>query len=259
LNPHSVLGVASDATPEQVKAAYRKLAMKHHPDKGGDIAEFQKIQEAYDAINKPKAQQNQQREQEHPFRRSGFAWHFAQGGSPEDFWGGPRERRNTDYTMQAAITLEQAYEGTQLSITINDRVITINVPRGVQHGQRLSVQSEGSREHADLPPGHLHIVIGIRQHPVFQSNGPDLLTVKDVDVLDMLMGCEIEITGLSGDKIKVTVPVNSKPSTRLRIPGKGMPIQHSDTDAHGALFIVLNPMFPNLSPEEIDRLNKVRA
>lgn len=255
MNPREVLGVGSDASPADIKSAYRKLAMKHHPDKGGDPAEFQKIQEAYDALTKPKAAGPQPggfTDEDHPFRRHGFAWAFRNGNG--EFWGGPQQ--NTDFNVQAAISLEQAYTGCELSVTINDRVITIRVPAGVQHGQRLILEGEGGREFSELPAGNLNVIIMVRPHPQFQLGGRDLLTVKELDVLDMLTGCDLEVMTLMGDRLTVTVPPGSKPTTRLRIPGKGMPIQNSNE--FGSLFVALNPLFPNMTPEQIEKLREVK-
>lgn len=247
MTPSEVLGVAKDATPEQIKSAYRKLAMKHHPDKGGDISEFQKIQEAYDTLTKPK-QNNDPNLHGNPF--AGFEWAFSQGGFR------PQKPKNSDYQTQAPISLEDAYNGTTLSITLSaDKIITVKVPKGVQHGQVLIVEGEGSSERANLPPGNLQVIILIRPHSVFQFSGTDLLTVKDIDAIDLMIGCEIDLTAISGEKLTVTVPAGSSQRTRLRLNGKGMPIGETD---HGALFIQINPVFPVLTGDQIEKLKAIK-
>jgi DnaJ-class molecular chaperone len=243
-----VLGVEKGATPEQIKSAYRKLAMKHHPDKGGKIEEFQKIQEAYDALTKPQTQQADPMA-DHPFRDHPFAWHF----SRDEFWTPPR--RNSDFTVQAGITLEQAYTGCELSATINGKVITIAVPAGVVHGQRLAITGEGGTQYGDLPAGDLIVVVMIGQHPIFQPDHNDLYMAREIDVLEMLTGGEIEVETLMGERLTVQVPSCSKPSTRLRLPEKGMPKQGG---GHGSLYIILNPIFPNLTEAQIEKLREIR-
>lgn len=254
MTPYEILGVATDAAPEQIKKAYRKLAMQHHPDKNADspesIAKFREIQEAYDTLTKPN-QNNRQNEQGDPFGggfspfSDGFAWAFRD-----------QPPRNADYQAQAAITLEEAYAGTELSLTIrDDKILTIKVPKGAFHGMRMTLQGEGSHDHAHLPPGNLHLIIGIRPHPVFQSNGHDLFAVTDVDAIDLMLGTEIAFTTLGGETLNITIPAGSSQRTRLRIGGKGMP----QGDRFGDLYIQVNPVFPKLSDAQIEKLREIKT
>ncbi len=256
MTPHEILGVAPDADAAAIKSAYRKLAMKYHPDRNGDSPEslekFREVQEAYDMLTKPQAQHRQGSyggSQNHPFGGPfgpGFTWNF---------WE-QQPRANMDFQARARITLEQAFSGTQLSMSINDEVITIAVPPGAQNGQILTVEGRGSREIPDLPPGNLQVIILIAQHPKFQFSGPDLLLVHNIDVLAMMTGCQIDVETISGETLSVTIPAGSTPQTRLRIPEKGMPLQGGS--GRGAMFIHLNPLFPNLTPEQIEKLREVR-
>lgn len=257
MTPHEILGVAPDADAATIKSAYRKLAMKYHPDRNGDSPEslekFREVQEAYDKLTKPQAQHRQGSYgghssnpfDGHPFG-PGFTWNF---------WE-QHPRTNMDFQARARITLEQAFHGAQLSVSINGEVITIAVPPGVQHGQILTVEGKGSREIADLPPGNLQVIILIAQHAKFQFSGSDLLYVHNIDVLDMMTGCQVDVETISGETLSVTVPAGSTPQTRLRVPGKGMPVQGGT--ARGALFVQLNPLFPNLTPEQIEKLREIR-
>ncbi len=119
-DPYSVLGISRDAQDTDVKKAYRKLAMKHHPDKGGDPEQFKKIQGAYDILSDPQKRQN--------FDQFGVADGPPQGGfNPNDIFsqmfggafGGPRGPvRRADANHELSITLEEAYRGTRKNMKI---------------------------------------------------------------------------------------------------------------------------------------------
>lgn len=249
MNPYEVLGISPDATPEEVKSAYRRAAKEHHPDRNGDSPEslekFRAIQEAYESITKPRAQQHQHssRFEDHP-----FSWAFSEFAQ--------RTRTNFDHQAIARITLEQAYSGHEITANIDGRLITIRVPRGVQSGQRLRVDGEGSREHADLPPGNLYVLIEVVRHPVYEVAGIHLQKTVEIDMIDLMVGCEIETETLSGEVMKVIVPPRTAPTTKLRVKGKGMP---TNNDQYGELYLAIKPILPQLSDDELERLKQLRS
>ena len=109
---YEVLGVPQNATTDDIKKAYRKLAREHHPDKGGDPEKFKKVQEAYEVLSDPEKRQN--------FDRFGTPDAPAQGPNPNDIFaqmfggafGGPRGLvRRADHHHELKITLEDAYRG----------------------------------------------------------------------------------------------------------------------------------------------------
>ncbi len=258
MNPHQVLGVESGATKEEIKSAYRKLAMQYHPDRAEktdeNVAKFHQIQEAYDMLTKPQQnrQQHQQR-QRHPFEDSPFGWAFSQGFG-NGF--GNAAPMNHDLQTIGRIALEQAYHGCELSISLPDKILTINVPKGVQHGQRLKVDGEGSKELQNAPPGDLYIIIEIQPHPMFQYGGINLQTVARIDMLDLILGCDLDVTTITGEKIKVTVPKGTLPHNKLRVSGKGMPLPQGDR--FGDLFVAIEPVMPPLPDAQIKKLKQVR-
>jgi DnaJ-class molecular chaperone len=109
---YEVLGVPQNATTDDIKKAYRKLAREHHPDKGGDPEKFKKVQEAYEVLSDPQKREN--------FDRFGTAEAPPQGPNPNDIFaqmfggafGGPRGPvRRADHHHELKITLDDAYRG----------------------------------------------------------------------------------------------------------------------------------------------------
>lgn len=248
-NPYEVLGIEPTATADEIKSAYRKAAMKHHPDRNGNSPEslekFREVQEAYETLTKPKAQSSQSN-YGNPFEGHPFSWAF------HEF---TNRRSNRNYNAYASITLEQAYNGCELSFTNENRVITVRVPKGVQHGQTIRVSGEGSREFSDLPAGDLFLIIEIAPHPEFEYGGVHLQKRVEVDMLDLILGSEIEVTTISGEVVKIKIPPNTSPMHKLRVVGKGMPFQ----DQFGDLYLVLKPVVPNLNDELRQQLESIRA
>jgi curved DNA-binding protein len=251
LNAYQVLGIDPGADEKTIKSAYRKLAMQHHPDRNGDSEEskvkFREIQTAYETLTKPQPQQ----QQHHPFGDNpfgpGFTWHF------QDF--APPPRQNHDSQVRVEITLEQAYAGHELTFEVDNRIVTLSIPKGIREGQRLRVEGEGGRQFSDLPPGDLYVFVVFETHERFAYGGGDLLVVENVDVLDLVLGTKVDVMTIAGTTVSVTIPAGTSHHTRLRVPGRGMPKREGGSFD---LFIEINPTYPKLSPEQQERLRAVR-
>lgn len=241
MNPYDILGVNADASPQEIKSAYRKLAMQYHPDRNQDedsIAKFHEIQAAYEQITKPKVEEPEI-DFSDIFRGFGFSQAFA--------------RRNSDYQSVMHLTLEQLYEGCEQAIDLNGQVITITVPKGSQQGTRFKIAGAGGTDYADLPAGDLYVIVNVLRHDVFQYGGEHLQMVVDIPVMELITGSEINVMTISGKRIDVTIPPSTRPNSKLRISGQGMPMG----DQYGDLFIVMNPVMPHYDEKIIEALKKV--
>lgn len=243
MNPHEVLGVASSATPAEIKSAYRKKAMRYHPDQNTDegaMEKFMEIQQAYEMLTKPQPQQ----QQFDPF--AGFDF----GGFGHSF-----RRMNRDYHSVMSLSLEQMYTGCEQTVTVNGQVITISVPVGSRAGMRFKIEGAGENQYSDLPAGDLYLVIEPLPHDVFQYGGEHLQATLQVDVFDLILGGKHRMRTISGEEIDIEVSRGMQINSRLRVRGKGMPI--GQTGQFGDLYVVLACSIPELDEEKIEEMKKV--
>ena len=122
-----------------------------------------------------------------------------------------------------------------------NRNLHIKIPSGVESGSRLKISGEGESG-PGLLPGNLYIVTHIKQHPLFQRQGNDLILQVDMPFLDALLGCEVEIPLIDGSRVKMKIPANSESGQIFRLKSKGMPYmgQSSKGDQH----VIINLKFP---------------
>jgi molecular chaperone DnaJ len=311
---YEILGVNKNASEEEIKKAYRKLAHQFHPDKnGGSEEEFKKINEAYQVLsNKQKRAQYDTFGGTNPFEGgSGFNWDinfngFEDLGDLEDIFStffeglGVRPRRRTyqrgaDVELAAEISLEEAQAGKvidleyetyircetcggvgheknttfkrcdycsgqgQIKETRNTffggfahvvscpqcrgageipeavcreckgsgrvskkRRVKIEVRPGIEGGQIIKVKGMGEAGENNASNGDLYVKVMVQPHPDFERSGDDLLCKKKVSVVDVLLGREIEVSDLKGEKSKVNIPHTSSLPEEVRIKGKGI-------------------------------------
>lgn len=276
-DPFAILGVARDATDDQIKAAFRKLAMQYHPDRNpGDKAaeeRFKEINAAYETLKDPiKRQfaQGQQSQRGPQFRQRGpdhFEFSFNSGGFDfNDVFGtfhAARQHRNNDLQTSYAVTLEQAFHGAEIELELRTRVGTryarFTIPPGVDNGTRLRIQGEGERVYGNLPAGDLYVTIEVAQHQRFQRVSQNLTLNLPIDAFDAILGTEMTVETIEGKTITVTVPEGVQQGQRLRVSGHGMPILTSP-DLRGDLLVVLHLTTPQgLTPEQLALVGRIKA
>jgi len=253
MDHYKTLGVAKNATPDQIKTAYRKLASVHHPDKGGDTAKFQEIQSAYETLSDPDKKQEYDRPQPQGFGGFPGGFSFHSGGMNMDdifgqMFGGtfnqPRQPQNPTYKTTLGITLEQAYAGgeqvLQFQTHAGTQIVRIDIPRGVENGAQLRYENL-------IPDTILIIEFRIKEHAKFQRRGLNLQTEVDISVLDLIVGTSLDFETISGKKFKVVVPPKTQPNSMLRIQGQGL-IHNTTT---GDQILYLKPYMPDIISDVI--------
>ena len=260
-NYYQILGVPKTATAEDIKRAYRKLASQHHPDKGGDKARFQEIQEAYNILGDP--EQRQQYDNPMP---SGVHVNFAQGGFDFDqvfnmFGANLRGHNPRVPRMTLWVTLKDVIEGgpRTVALQLGDQVshIQIDIPQGVAENDTI--------RYPGLAPGGADLIINyrIRPEPGWQREGQDLITEIPVPLYDLILGGQITVRDVRGRELMLTVPAGTQPGTSLRMRAQGIPpstIPGKSTNRVGDIMVRLSVKIPDrFSDHFLDAVRKERG
>ena len=268
---YQTLGVQRNADATEIKKAYRKLAGKHHPDKGGNEAEFKKIQEAYEGLSDPQKRQMYDQfgtvdpQQTGGFGPQGFSFNFGQGGSPfDDIFsqfgtggGGFRhQQRNPDAKLNLNISLEQAYTGTDVHIQSGNINEIVNVPAGISNGSRIRVSGKGHSRFRELPPGDLIITVVIQTPPDMALDGVNILQRLKVDSFTAMLGGSISYKHFTGKTFSVKIPKASQNNDRLKLSNLGYKNRNG---SQGHLFLIIELYTPQINNQEhIEMLNKIK-
>lgn len=240
---YKTLGVSENASPEDIKKAYRKLANQHHPDKGGDQAKFKDISVAYDTLSNPqkKADYDQQRK-----FGDGTQFHFHQGqGSPfGDIFGGMgapfgdifgfqrRVVKNRDLNIQCQITLLDSFLGKQLEANYKlpsgkSQTVVINLPEGINHGDTIRYQGLGDDTISTIPRGNLNVTIIVLPDPSFERRGDDLYTTVTVTPIEAMIGCRKKVFKINGQTMELDLKPGIESGTEYASNGNGFKNPHT--------------------------------
>jgi curved DNA-binding protein len=276
---YSTLGVGKNATEDDIKKAYRKLAMKHHPDRGGDEATFKKISEAYDILSDPQKKQivdlgGDPKNQGgggygNSFNQGPFEFHFG-GGHPgmEDIFnqfgfGRRPMQRNKTLNINIDITLEDVLNGREVNAEITipgsgkRKMINISIPAGIENGQQIRYEGMGDDAIRELRPGDLIVNVVVRPHAKFRREHNDIVLEKTITVWDAIIGTSLDIETLDGKTLSIGVPQGTKHGTVLSCRGEGLPVMRSKN--RGNLLIMIKVDMPkNLSQAQLEKIKSLR-
>lgn len=265
---YSILGVDRRASDQEIKQAYRKLAMKHHPDRGGDANKFQQIQEAYNVIGD--AQKRQEYDNPQP-QHQGFHFNFGGGsGHPFDeifasfgFGNGPdpfahmRQRKNKDLRIQLDVelidTLQDSTKTISVQTTTGERqTVQVNIPRGIRSGHQMRFPGLGDNMFNTIARGDLYVHFNVVPNPQFTVENDDLIYSIQLNALDAMTGTVIDVPTLESKVFRLTIPAGTVHGSRLRLPNQGLYTIH--TERRGNLLVVVNIVIPSKTSDEAKRL-----
>lgn len=263
---YSTLGVAKNASDKELKQAYKKASMQHHPDRGGDEAKFKQINEAYSILKDPQKRGMY----DHQQNGGGQAFNFntsnmggfeeamrqasAQHGNIFGQGFANRTPRNQDIHVRADITLADVITGKSVVIqyrTQTGRIetVTVDIPRGAKHGDTVRYQGLGDDGHPRYPRGDLHVKINVKKITNWERDKDNLITKKVINVFDLLLGCVIIVATLEGKQVKITIPKGTRIGQVFSVPGYGVP--NLQTGRRGNLYVEVDANIPVINDEVI--------
>lgn len=254
MNHYETLGVDKTATQEDIKKAYRKLVLEHHPDRGGDNEYFSKINNAYDVLKDPA------KKQEYDNTLNDYAFNsFNLNDLFSSFVMNQRFQRNRDVKLSVSLELEEVFAGKEMIINYTlfsgeQTFANVKIPAGVEHGEAIRFKSMGDNSIKNVPKGDLIIFIKVNPHKIFERERSHLKIVKHVNVLDLMLGTKIELETLDKKTISVNIAKGTQPGTMLSVTGYGLPDHR--TGNSGNLYIIIKGVVPNIQNEE--QLERIR-
>jgi DnaJ-class molecular chaperone len=257
---YSTLGLKRGASDAEIKKAYRSMAMKHHPDRGGDEKKFKEISQAYDFLSDPEKRRMidsgmDPNQQGSSFRQQGspFEFHFDTRNMDDLFgnfgfgFGQRPMQRNKTLSINVEITLEDVLAGKDINAEIGipggrPKVINIQIPPGIENGQQIRYEGMGDNSIPSLRPGDLIVNVLVRNHATFKREGTSLIIEKQVSVWDALLGTAINIETLDQKTLNISIPAGTQPDTVMSCRGEGFP--HMRTRQRGNLLIKIKVVVP---------------
>ena len=274
---YSTLGLQRGASDAEIKKAYRSMAMKHHPDRGGDERKFKEISQAYEFLTDPQKKQiidmggdpNGQQGGQHRRQGDPFEFHFGTENLHDIFgnfgFGGFGQRpmqRNKSLNVNVEIDLEDVLKGKTINAEIGapggrPKIVNIEIPPGIDHGQQIKYSGMGDASIPNLHPGDLIVNIYVKPHARFRREGESLVIEKTVSVWDALLGANLEIQTLDNKNLNITIPSGTQPETVLSCRGEGLPNMRSRQ--RGNLLIKIKVAVPkNLTPEQLTKVQELK-
>lgn len=260
---YSKLGVNPSASADEIKKAYRSMAMKYHPDRGGDEKKFKEIEEAYRTLSDPQKKQmidmgmDPNNQHESPFHRQGpFEFHFGSQNINDIFgnfgFHNQRPMRNKSLNINIEIDLEEVLTGKEINAEVGipgrkSKIINISIPPGIESGQQIKYQGMGDDTIRDLRPGDLIVNIFIRPHSVFRREGDNIICEKNISAWDAMLGTNLQIPTLNKRTIDIKIPPGTQPDTVLSCKSEGLINMRSRR--RGSLLVKIKVQIPVLIDE----------
>jgi curved DNA-binding protein len=286
---YKIMEVGENATADEIKKAYRKLARKYHPDvskESGAEERFKEVGEAYEVLKDP-----QKRGEYDGLRKAGYTggqqfrpppgWESSYGfhtdgdvggGDFSDFFEalfgqrragaghrGQRVQRGRDLRYHLDLSLEDAYRGVTRTLQLTQpdggsRTLNVKIPAGVQDGQQIRLKGQGSPGHGGGPSGDLFLEITLAPHRHFRLEGQDVTLELPVAPWELHSGKSVNIPTLGGT-VSMKLPASTRAGQRMRLTGKGLPGK-----VPGDQYVVIRLVMPeDLSPRARELLDELAA
>lgn len=272
---YKILGVSRDASQDEIKKAYRRLARKYHPDvsKEADAEnKFKEIGEAYEVLKDPqkRAQYDQfgsnyrhgqsftpppgWEENMGGFGSGNFSSFFENlfGGMGGAGMGGEFFAKGEDVNAKITISLEDAFHGATKTIrrpagASQRGTINVKIPAGISSGQKIRLSGQGKAGMGGRA-GDLYLEVQIAPHQHYRLEGKDIYLDLPLTPWEAALGAKVTVPTLAG-KINLTIPAGARSGQKMRLKGRGLP-----GNPPGDEYVVLQIMTP---PADSDKARKL--
>lgn len=285
---YQLLGIKKGASQAEIKKAYRKLAMKYHPDhtKGDKAAEekFKKISEAYAVLS-----DKEKRKEYDTFGAEGFRQRFSQedifrgfdfgdvfrefgfgggrgGGMRFNFGGGSpfgsqarqqqARMKGSDLVYELPLTLKEVANGTSKTVSLQHQgyseKVTVKIPKGLISGKKLRLAGKGSPSPLGGPPGDLFIRAKVLNDPLYHAEKYDLHMNQELKLSEAVLGTHISVPTLDDKQLSLKIPPGTRPGTKMRMSGHGLP--HMKGNKKGDLYVKIQIKLPRQLTDEQKKL-----
>jgi len=280
---YKTLGVGETATNEQIKKAFKDIAKKEHPDRGGNKDRFQEASEAHDTLKDSQKRHDYDTQRkfggggqgQHPFFNEDIFGDFFSGFSGGDmdfngrfnFQGNPnvrtktfrsRPQANRNIQVRMAISIKEAMMNNEKTINYRlpsgrEEFATVKIPAGVQHGVTFKFTGMGDDSIKNVPRGDLMVQMSVLDSDGYTRKVNDLYTDKTINCFQAMRGHEIKLKTLEDSVITVKVPSGTQHGTLLSVKSKGMPV-HRTLNIRGNLYIRILVLIPQLSAADLKKI-----
>lgn len=274
---YTILGVSENATQEEIKKSYKKLANKHHPDKGGDESKFKDISVAYDTLS------DENKRQEYDLRRryddqSSHHFHNTFNNSPfdhffgsnfggfdpfQDMFGRRQQRRNKDLNLSCTISLFDSYTGKKLEAKFTlpsgkPQNVVIDIPAGVTNGDTIKYTGLGDDSIQGLTRGDLHVTINVISDNNYERRNDDIFTTIEINPIEAIIGCKKEVKTITGE----TTVLDIRPGveTGVEYAKNGIGFKNIKSGRTGRFVIVVKIKTPLITNKELlEKLKQINT
>jgi len=257
-NLYNILEIKKDAPQNDIRIAYKKLALQWHPDKNEDkmFAEqkFKKICEAYFVLSNPDKRRQYDIAISPPPPQLPRQKRPPPPPPPQE----PKETKKNSVQQQIVkVTLEELFTGclkkfkikskifiNMNETTIKEKILEFDIKQGWKDGTKITFEQTGDQLHPTIPQNDVEFMIETLPHPIFQRNSDDLTYKACISLKQALCGGYFELQHLDGIKRKIPLKGITTPNTIRTIQNEGMPISKSKNKERGNLNIQFDVVFP---------------